>query len=258
MRRDLRLLKRGATGAAARLALGSVVFVCGTLTAWLVPACGEGDTPTGSLCEPLQKIFCRCPGGDPGEKTCNSNGDAFGACEGCDPRPDVEGSGGGAGVGGGVPNPDALPFLRPCTDDVDCQSDVCEFGYCTHPCAKVSDCEYPISECVSHGGVTVCMPACKTAVDCEVYGAPPSMCGYAPAIDNWGVTVCSNWGADHELAPVDSDCAPLDHEQCNLGYPHRERVCTPEGVCKAGCFSVSDCPNGEKCDSDGATLGSCG
>ncbi len=255
MRGDLRL-SRAASGIA--LAAGLAVAALG-----VAASCGDGGAlPEDALCDPDQSIFCRCPGGDPGEKKCNAEGSAFGECEGCDDRPDVTGAGGGSsgssGDGGGSSNPDGLPLLRACTEDIDCESSVCEFGYCTHECKLVSDCEYPISECVAHAGLKICMPACKTATDCEVYGAPPSMCGFTNAVDNWGVTVCSNWGADHELEPVDTDCAPLDHEQCNLGYDHRQRVCTPEGVCKQGCFSKNDCPNGQNCSSDGATLGGCG
>ncbi len=210
----------------------------------------EGDT----LCEPSSTIFCRCPAGDPGEKRCNEAGDAFGECSGCDDRPDAVG-GGPPGTGGG--NPDGLPLYRACSDGLECESGLCRYGYCTVACEKVSDCEYLVAECVSFGGSAVCMPTCETAIDCEPFDAPPSLCGYATAVDNWGVTVCANWGSEHALLPTDSDCAPFEHSDCNLGYSRRERVCAAEGLCKAGCFGAIDCPEGASCSSDGETLGSC-
>jgi hypothetical protein len=91
-----------------------------------------------------------------------------------------------------------------------------------------------------------------------VFGAPPSACGFANAVDNWGVTVCASWGAEQRLPPIGSDCDPFDHPSCNLGYPGRARVCSERGLCEAGCFAPGDCPGGGACSSDGATMGSCG
>ena len=211
------------------------------------------DEQVASLCEPSAEIFCRCPDGAAGVKRCSAKGDAFGSCEGCADRPDPTGGSASSGQGGGV----GEGLLRPCTDDAACASNNCQFGYCTVTCTKVSDCEYPKSECVSYAGATVCMPVCALATDCGPFGAPQSKCGYAPAIDNWGVTVCADWGAEHALVPVDSDCTPFEHTDCNLGYDKRERVCTAEGVCKAGCYSAADCTAGKQCSSDGSALGSC-
>lgn len=101
------------------------------------------------------------------------------------------------------------------------------------------------------------MPTCTTASDCEVYAAPPSLCGFAPAIDNWTVTVCANWGDVHDLVPNGTDCPPLDHEACNLGYTGRARVCTERGVCADGCFKESDCGADESCTSPGDEVGDC-
>ena len=220
----------------------------------LASACGESEPLEGSLCRPEATIFCRCPAGDPGEKGCNSTGDAFGACEGCDDRPPSTG-GESPGVGGG--NPEGLPLYRACSDGDECASQLCEGGYCTIPCEKVSDCEYGIAECVTFASASACRPLCESAIDCEPFGAPPSACGFATAIDNWGVTVCASWGSQHELVPEGSDCAPFDHGDCNLGYAHRERVCSPKGVCESGCFGSIDCPENQTCDSDGSAPGGC-
>ncbi len=220
-------------------------------------ACGQGgcgEETLGTLCEPASQIFCRCPGGEPGKKECSAKGDAFGSCEGCKDRPEGTGgssSGPGGGTGGGA------ALYRSCENGDECESGLCQSGYCTTPCDKVSDCEYPVAECVPFAGQTVCMPTCKTAVDCAPFGAPQSKCGYAPAIDNWGITACAYWGAEHQLVPEDTDCTPFEHEDCNLGYPGRERVCNDQGLCKVGCFTAADCL-GETCASDGAELGSCG
>lgn len=214
-------------------------------------ACGE--EPIETLCEPASKIFCRCPGGEPGKKECSADGSEFGSCEGCKDRPEGVGGGGSgtAGVGGGA------PLFRTCDTGDECESGFCQSGYCTTPCSKVSDCEYPIAECVSFAGQTFCMPTCKTAVDCEPFGTPQSKCGYATAVDNWGVTVCAYWGAEHTLVPDDTDCTPFEHEDCNLGYPGREKVCNEQGLCKTGCFTGADCTS-SSCSSDGSKVGSCG
>lgn len=217
-----------------------------------------GGLSEDAICQPGTTIFCRCPGGDPGEKACSDDGLTFGECGGCKDRPDLGGGdvGGGSGVGGGG-NPDGAPLYRPCSDGLECESGLCRYGYCTHACQKVSDCEYGVAECVPFGGVAVCMPHCDTVLDCEPYGTPPSMCGYAAAIDNWGVTVCAHWGAEQELVPNESDCTPFEHADCNLGYAHRQKVCSQEGLCKSGCFSDLDCPSGESCDSDATAVGGC-
>jgi hypothetical protein len=218
----------------------------------LAASCGEEEQ--GTLCEPKSEIFCRCPDGGPGKKTCSEAGDAFGSCKGCKERDESLGGGspvGEGGFGGGA------ALYRVCSTGDQCESGFCQSGYCTLPCAKVSDCEYPIAECVPFAGQTICMPTCKTAIDCEPFGAPQSRCGYAPAIDNWGVTTCAHWGAEHQLVPDDSDCTPFEHQDCNLGYDGREKVCTAAGVCKTGCFTGADCSAGT-CSSDGSELGSCG
>lgn len=236
----------------------------------LAAACG-GDDPVveqTTLCEPGENIFCRCPGGDAGTKQCNEAGDGFSDCEYCEAREDIggvgvggydPGPGGGAGepVGAGGSGVTGLDLLRPCLDSTECASGLCTNNYCTIECTRPSECPYPEAECVPWDGSAVCMPACTTAGDCEIYGAPPSLCGYAPAIDNWSVTVCASWGGGHELLPEGSDCPPLDHEACNLGYARRETVCTPEGVCAGGCFKESDCQDGTSCSSTGTDLGDC-
>jgi hypothetical protein len=260
--RLLHLSRRRAALVAA--ALGALVVAA--------VACGsEAPAPVQTtLCEPGENIFCRCPGGDAGTKQCNEAGDGFGECEYCESREDVgsgyggfdpTGAGPGPGVGGGAPSSGTgvtgLDLLRPCLASSECTSGLCSNNYCTIECTRPSECPYPEAECVPWEGSAICMPACTTAGDCEIYGAPPSLCGYAPAIDNWSVTVCAAWGGAHELLPEGSDCPPLDHEACNLGYTRREVVCAPEGVCAVGCFKESDCPDGTSCSSTGDELGDC-
>ncbi len=231
-------------------------------------ACGGEETTPAltTLCEPAENIFCRCPGGDAGTKRCNEEGDGFTDCEFCEGRDGFGGGdvGPGPGPGGGAGDPGVggggatgLELMRPCIDAGECSSGVCENNYCTAPCERPSDCPYPEAECVPWAGDAICMPSCASAGECEVYGAPPSLCGYAPAIDNWSVTVCANWGDGHTLLPEGTDCAPLDHQACNLGYAKRESVCSQEGVCAGGCFKESDCGDDEDCSSTGDELGEC-
>ena len=152
--------------------------------------------------------------------------------------------------------PGTTPLLGACTLDGDCQSLQCRHGYCTKNCFQVSDCPYPQSECVTMGQTSVCMPTCQSAINCSIYQAPPSMCGYTQAIDNWGVTVCAEWGAVHQLPPLSTDCLPYDHEACNLGYQGTARVCSEQGLCTGGCYTNSDCPAGTSCTGQGQ-LGTC-
>jgi hypothetical protein len=250
------------------------------LLALLADGCkDDGALAEGALCTPGENIFCRCLGGHPGTKSCNDDGDAFGECLPCDPRPttgpgqqssssgsSVGGAGpgaggGGPGVGGGGTG-DA-PLLSYCDSNGDCQSGMCRFHYCTMPCTLISECPYPASECVDvehaencNEGDCYCMPTCSTAVDCALYNAPPSLCGYTQAIDNWDVTVCAEWGANHALMPFDTDCLPFDHDACNLGYQGREVICSEQGICAKGCYLNVDCPMGKTCSSQGA-LGQC-
>jgi hypothetical protein len=230
------------------------------------------------LCNPGDFIFCRCEDGSAGTKQCSDDGLSTTECGNCQAAP---GSGGGTGPytgtgtgsgtytgtgtgtdtstgTGGLPEehiPGAAAFLAPCTAPADCESGMCQFGYCTKECGKVSDCTFPTSECAEAGGVKVCMPACKKAEDCADYGGS-SQCGFASASDNWKVTVCANWGPEHRLMPADTDCTPFDHTACNLGYSGRQAVCSEEGKCTVGCFYNSDCMGGSTCSTQG-TLGTC-
>ncbi len=238
--------------------------------------CDGESLPADQLCAAGENIFCRCPGGAPGTKTCVESGDAFGECAPCTDRPSSgpgqQGAGGfglgpGAGgfgavgggseVGGGGGGTGTLALLSPCMADNECQSGVCRFNFCTMPCSTVSECPYPQSECVPFdSSTTICMPTCRTAVDCVLFEAPPSRCGFTRAVDNWDVTVCAEWGAAHQLMPPGTDCLPFDHPACNLGYQQMEAVCTEQGVCAKGCYVNADCPAGKTCSAQGA-LGNC-
>jgi len=227
---------------------------------------------------PGENIFCRCQDSQPGTKQCLESGDAFGPCGPCEPRPTTSsgtggststsgtggttssGTGGGGlgGSGGGGTVPGDQPLLAYCEQDGDCQTAMCRFHYCTKICNLVSDCPYPDSECVAQNtaGLTMCMPTCDTAGDCGPYNAPPSMCGYTKAVDNWDVTVCADWGDQHALVPINTDCQPFDHTACNLGYQGKALVCPAQGICIQGCFINADCPQGMTCSAQGS-LGNC-
>lgn len=217
----------------------------------------QAEAPVETLCDPGSHIFCRCEDGSAGTKTCDADGQGTGECGNCAEPPVTFTS----------PSQPAPPdpnvthaetpadFLAPCTLPTDCASSMCVSGYCTKPCSKVSECEFGTSECVPFEGQSVCMPKCSAASDCTKFGAV-SQCGYGFAVDNWRVTACANWAGQHQLKPVGSDCLPLDHKACNLGYTGRQTVCTAAGKCEKGCFFDSDCPANAKCSAQGS-LGAC-
>jgi hypothetical protein len=257
-----RYARESASMRRSRFRFGLVLSAALSLGAWMAHGCT--DDGAAGLCSPGDEIFCRCRGGDPGTKPCAEDGNSFGECLPCEGR-ETTGEGGestssnqggfGPGPGGGTPGD--KPLFAQCMDDQECESSTCRNNYCTKNCEQPSDC-LPKAECVeTESDGTICLAVCETAADCEPYEAPPSMCGFATAVDTWWVTVCANWGGAHQVMPVDTDCAPaFDHEACNLGYPHKEIVCAATGVCTKGCFTNDDCAEGISCSTQGA-LGNC-
>ncbi|MBK8258666.1 MAG: hypothetical protein IPK82_39155 [Polyangiaceae bacterium] len=261
----------------------------GWLAIW--PAC-DGGQNAEKVCEPGTEVFCRpCPGNpnEPGTRTCNADGSGFdecvsrtGQCPVCTPGDvmactcddgtesqrecnssgtDYEacqcagtgGSGGGTGgAGGGTGGTTGKALFEACIQDDECESQNCPMGYCTQECAKIQDCPFGASECVSFKTITICMPTCKDQSDCDVYGAP-SECGYTHAVDEFPVTTCADWVNDLALPPDGSEC--VDDIDCNLGHEGQERVCSFQS-CTTGCYEDKDCPIAQNCSSMGA-LGKC-
>ncbi|MBI4700472.1 MAG: hypothetical protein HY744_04775 [Deltaproteobacteria bacterium] len=235
-------------------------------------ACSSEPEPAEEeICPPGQVIFCRCPGGEgSGTKTCNEDGKGSGPCEPCEGRPSSSSassstsassssssssSSSTSGGGGGQGN---VPLYEPCEQDGECASGKCPMGYCTKDCAQVTDCELGVAECVSFGGETVCRPVCKTQEDCKKYGCAEesvcSACGYGKAVDDWGVKICADWGAELAFPPEGTECK--EDWECNLGIEGAEHVCQAFGTCMVGCYEQKDCPKGKTCSSQGA-IGKC-
>ena len=229
----------------------------------------EQDT----MCVAGENIFCRCPGGQAGTKACLEGGDSFGPCEPCTGRTTTgtpTGTGTATGTttgtatgtatgsgGGGTGGAGTAPLYAPCTSESDCESGRCPMGYCTIDCTDVGECEQGVAECVEFVDLTVCMPVCSVQTDCQAYGCSGgvcSQCGYAEAVDLWGVTTCGDWGEYIEFPPEGIDCSY--DEQCNLGMAGAQRVCHTFGVCAIGCYQPTDCPSGMDCSSSGA-IGTC-
>jgi hypothetical protein len=234
-----------------------VLGALGGLFLW--PSCsndGSGET----LCEGGSEVFCRCPGGRAGTKRCSDDGSGYGDCRvssgdlcgsdissGPSSSSSSSSSSGSSGSGG-------TPLYGYCESDSDCESGVCPMRFCTKKCKKYEDC-LPNAECVEFGGSKLCRPKCKNQDDCAQYKTP-SQCGFAPAIDDFGVTVCSDWG--NNLAfPYDGWECQSDSD-CNLGIFGTGRVCGNfANTCVGGCYSKADCPAGKSCSSNGSSLGSC-
>jgi len=241
----------------------------------LLAACGKsggggaGGGGTGTItCDPGENIFCRCPGGEAGTKSCRADGQSFDACvtrEG--PCPDIPSttssssstssstsSSSSSSSGGGGGGSTAAGFLAPCAADADCQSNKCPYGYCTKDCAKYDECTLGVGECILFKSQQICMPVCTSTIDClDAYGNP-SACGYTTAVDGAPVTTCSDWLTQLKVPPDGTNCT--DDIDCSLGNQGVQSVCTFE-TCTKGCYAASDCPTNTTCSSNGATLGSC-
>lgn len=199
---------------------------------------GTGGS-TAEACEPGERIFCTCAG-QTGTRTCAGDGSAFGECV-CD----APSSGAGGQGSGGAPPTTDLPLYSPCSSPSDCESGLCEMGYCTKTCVDIFDCTIGVAECVALNGDTHCRPTCSQQLDCGPYQLP-SECGYTTAIDDFPVTVCADWFNLLQLPPIDYTCA-VDVD-CNLGHPGSERVCDAnDNTCEVGCHLDVDCPAAETC-----------
>ncbi len=231
----------------------------------LAAACGKGGgTGGGTLCDPGENIFCRCPGGEAGTKTCKADGNSFEACvtrEGpCPPigsstsssssSSSSSTSSSGGGMGGAPPG----GYLDPCGQDSDCGSAKCRYGYCTKDCAKFDECTLGTGECIQFMNEQICMPVCVSTVDCLDWYGSPSACGYVAAVDGTPVTTCSDWQEALKVPPEGTNCT--DDLACNLGNDGVQSVCS-FGACTKGCFAQKDCPPNTTCSSTGSALGSC-
>ncbi|MEM1030161.1 MAG: hypothetical protein AAGN82_07420 [Myxococcota bacterium] len=201
----------------------------------------SGTTGAGTeVCTPGEQVFCTCDG-QTGLRVCADDGQSFEDCV-CDaPTTGSGGSSSSSGTGGGG----GLPLYSPCSSPNDCQSGVCEMGYCSQSCTTIFDCAFGVAECVRIDGSSFCRPICLEQLDCSPYQAP-SECGYTAAVDDVPVTVCADWFNTLALPPINYFCtADVD---CSLGHPRTERACNVnQNSCAVGCGQDLDCPIGEFC-----------
>ena len=135
---------------------GGVLFALALLVFGALPA---SCTPDGAACAPADFQYCDCPSGVRGYQQCLDDGSKYGACDCSGTIP----------VGAGVlveagPDVDAeaaaeggkAGFLTTCSDDVDCESNLCfafnAYGpHCSTPCSKTTDCPAPSPGCSMMG-----------------------------------------------------------------------------------------------------------
>jgi cysteine-rich repeat protein len=102
--------------AALGLIAGAVAGGCAKSTA------DQGVPPVvGTVCKPDVTIFCRCPNGEPGWKTCSPDGMSFDRCSPCDELPPDDGGGGAGGE-------DVAPLPEECGNRVVEGSEQCDDG----------------------------------------------------------------------------------------------------------------------------------
>jgi hypothetical protein len=227
----------------------------------------QASSEDGVICDPGENIFCRCPGGDPGTKSCRPDGKGFepcvsrsGECPALGPATSSTssssgggeaGSGGEGGSGGG---PVFLGTLYdPCESDEACESGFCPMGYCTRACFRFEDCEAPAGDCIRVQDFAFCLKSCASSQQCVDSYGEPSLCGYAETVDGLGYTICGHWDPAPRLPPEGSQCWATD--ECNLGNLHRQRVCASQ-ICIEGCYEDLDCPDETNCRFEGS-IGSC-
>ncbi len=138
----------------ARRAGGALV----ALALLVLGAAPASCNPSGVACAPGDYQYCDCPGAR-GYQTCLDDGSKYGACDcsGTIPR----GSGilveAGTDADAEAGGPDAkLGFLAPCSNDVDCETNLCfafnAYGpHCSHSCSKITDCPAPSPGCSNMG-----------------------------------------------------------------------------------------------------------
>jgi len=258
------------------LAAATLVAIAAGL---LAPACGSGGsgvgtTSTGGItsCDPGENIFCRCPGGEAGTKTCRDDGMSFDACvtrtgacpEGTSTTDAASSTSGGGGSGGGASTGSSgsggagggatmQPLYAPCAKDAQCASGKCPMGYCSKDCAKFDECTLGTGECVQFMATQICMPTCGTTALCNGDYGPPSACGYTKAVDGTPVTTCADWKENLKLPLNGANC--MGDTACNLGNVGVQAVCAFM-ACTKGCYAQADCPQNTMCSSTTA-LGTC-
>ncbi|MBK6520419.1 MAG: hypothetical protein IPM79_14490 [Polyangiaceae bacterium] len=223
---------------------------------------GECTTPEGScpeipdttsstgptqICIPDEEVPCTCDEtGDPGNKTCASDGLSFGDCT------TVDGPCGSSTTG------DKLLYDA-CATGSECQTGVCDGGYCTRSCEDYTVCYIEADElygdCIQleGGAKQQCAPYCIDQSACAAYGAD-SLCGGANALDDpsLGFAACASWGDDVQGMPAGTLCDSETGEvfylfdlaimPCDIGLEGIETICL-FGECSEGCEENADCPN---------------
>jgi len=288
-------------------------FFCGAFlvgTGAALVSCGDSTSET--LCEAGTEVFCKCRGGFDGTKTCLDDGLTFGECttaEGpcpeieettssgttqiCTPDEDVTCSCDNGDEGMKSCASDGLSFsdcmtasgacgtttvgdkllFEACAAGGECNTGVCDSGYCTRSCESFEECADPaneiVGECIrfSAGAKQNCAPFCFDQPECQAYGET-ILCGGAVALDDdtFAFAACAEWGAEAVGfkigTPCDSETGELLYYgenlvemECHVGLAGVQDVCT-FGECTKGCFEDQDCPLTD-CSSNGSVIGCC-
>lgn len=146
-------------------------------------------------------------------------------------------SGGSSAQGGaGGTAPGGLDLYEPCSNDGECDSGICDMGYCTIACVDFQDCGFTVGECIDVEGTLLCHPSCEQQSSCAAFGLQ-SLCAAQLATDATPVAVCGDWGA---ITLFDVGTVCIDDIDCHLGHDGQQRICDGFG-CIVGCRDATDC-----------------
>ncbi|NUP07661.1 MAG: hypothetical protein HOW73_16560 [Polyangiaceae bacterium] len=212
-----------------------------------IPDSNSTTSGPTQICIPNEEVPCTCDDTTEGTKICAGDGLSFGDCTTA------------SGPCGTTTTGDKVLYDA-CASGSECQTGVCDGGYCTRSCEDwtvcYDDANQLYGDCIvfDDGQKQQCAPYCTAQDQCAAFGEL-SLCGGAVALDDpqIGFAACADWGAEVSGMPYGTICDSSTGElfylgdnivamPCDIGLPGVQNVCVFEECTKA-CETDDDCPN---------------